>query len=127
MSDEELATFVKAFESGTPTPAVDPEDIRRMWEFMNRVRAERRDAGVHGLGAVNARLYKDICQPGVNLVAVWVRTGLVEFLHRTGSLQHWEPGSEYEKRVFEVAAVYPMRIGEFDGEEFLRQVGVAAK
>jgi hypothetical protein len=38
MADDPIAAFMAEFESGTPVPAVDPADIRRMQEFVSRVR-----------------------------------------------------------------------------------------
>jgi hypothetical protein len=32
-----------------------------VWEFMNRVRAEHRDAGVKGLVSKDVAMYEDIC------------------------------------------------------------------
>ena len=98
-----------------------------MWELFARLKADAETRTHRGSVFLKAIADQVAWKQGTNIGAVWVRTSLVEILHRTGVLKAWEPGSEYEMRVFEVAAVYPMRIGEFDAEEFLRQVGVAAK
>jgi hypothetical protein len=124
VTDAQIQEFFSEFENGTPAPAVDPADIRRMWEFVSRVCEQYPDAGTAGDVCLRSvPLAEGICGPDTNLGAVWVRVGLVDILLRSGVLQPWTPGSDYEKRVFEVAAKFPTRMGSFDGEEFLRQVG----
>jgi hypothetical protein len=127
MADDPIAKFMSEFENGTPAPAVDAADIRRMWEFVSRVREQYPDAGTPGTVCLRSvPLAEDVCGPDANLGAVWVRTGLMDIFVRTGMLKPWTPGSEYEKRVLDVAASFPTRMGSFDGEEFLRQVGEQA-
>ena len=122
MPDEELQAFVKDLKNGTPTPPVEPDDIRRMWEFTCRVRDEYDSSGTHiGLRSVGL----PVGIPEASLGPVWVRTGLLDELVQSGVLKPWTPGSEYEQRVFEVVAKFPVQVGEFDGDEFLRQVGKA--
>jgi hypothetical protein len=127
MPDERFQLFWDEFETGTPAPPVDPADIRRMWELFTRLKAAAETSTHRGSVFLNAIADRVAWTPGANIGAVWVRTSLIEILHRTGVLKAWERGSDYEKRVFEVAAVYPMLIGEFDGEEFLRQVDVSGE
>jgi hypothetical protein len=96
-----------------------------MWEFVSRVREQYipmlKLPETVCLSSVP--LAEGVCGPDANLGAVWVRVGLVDILARTGVLKPWTPGSAYQQRVFEVAAGFPTRVGSFDGEEFLRQVG----
>jgi len=91
---------------------------------MNRIRAEAGPNGVEN-AAISFKIVsaQGPCAPGANVGAVWVRTALVELLRKTEVLKAWGPGSDFEKRVFELAAVFPFRAGSFDGEEFLRQIG----
>lgn len=120
MTDEELDAFVRDFENGTPTPPVDPADIRRMWEFRCKVREEHGATDTHiGLRSVGL----PVGIPEASLGALWVRVGLMDVLVRTGILKPWTPGSTHERRVFEVVATFPMRVGEFDEAKFLKEIG----
>lgn len=124
MADDPIAAFMADFENGAPVPAVNPADIRRMQAFVSRVREQYPDTGTAGSVCLRSvTLSEDLCGPDANLGALWVRAGLLDILLRSGLLKPWTPGSEYEKRVFEVAAGFPTRIGSFNGEEFLRHVG----
>ena len=124
MPDDLIAGFIEDFKNGVPTPTANPADIQRMWAFTSKIREEQ--------GATNAHIDlrsvgPSIGVPEASLGAVWVRTGLLDGLVRTGVLKRWTPGSEYEQRVFEVAANFPIRVGEFDEEEFLRQLSEGAE
>lgn len=123
MPDDLIAGFIEDFKNGVPTPTANPADIRRMWEFTSKIREEQGATNAH-IGFRPAGL--PIGVPEASLGAVWVRTGLLDLLVQTGVLKPWTPGSEYEQRVFEVAANFPIRVGEFDEEEFLRQLGEGA-
>ena len=111
-------------KADVPTPPVDPEDIRLMWEFSIKVRKEYGSSGVN-IGLRSVRL--DIIGiPEANFRPVWVRAGVLDLLVKTGMLQPWMPGSAYEQRLFEVVAKFPIQVGgSFEGKEFLRQVGEA--
>ena len=124
MADDPMAGFLDDFNNGTPAPAVDPSDIRRMWEFMSRLKQEHPNIEIAGSAVFRTVRSEDVYAPKANVGAVWVRAGLIDILLRTGELKPWVADSDYEKRVYEVAAAFPMRVGTFDGEEFLRLVGV---
>jgi len=122
MSDVKFRAFVTEFQNGLPAPPVDAEDIRRMWEFINRTRAEAANAGVRGKVSLTSAMWENACGPGANIGAVWVRTSLIELVQSSGLLKPWEEESGLDYRVFKVAVVYPMRIGSFDPEEFIKQL-----
>ena len=119
MSDEELDTFVNEFERGTPTPPVNPTDIRRVWEFISKLREDRGlNLGRVGLRSVGRRIH----MPETSVGPLWVRVGLLDGLVRSGAIKTWTPGSRYEKRLFEIVARFPVRVGDFDEQKFLRQI-----
>ena len=122
MPDEELQAFLKDFKSGTPVPPVDPADIGRMWEFVKRTRAEAVQHGVKGKIGFTSASMNGVCTPGANIGAVWARAAFIELLQTTGAIKALEPGSDLEKRVFDLLAIYPIQMGEFDGDEFLRRL-----
>jgi hypothetical protein len=123
MDDHGLEAFLSEFESGTPTPAVDPGDIQRMWELMNRLQADARERGVQGLVSFAGVRYEDACGPGANVGAVWVRTGLLQILQKTELVKPWKPDPGFERRLFELVAVFPVTVGKFDADRFAEQLG----
>jgi hypothetical protein len=123
MGDGGFEQFLREFESGAPTPVVDPADIKRIWELTNRLQADARERGVQGFVSFAGVLYEDACGPGANVAAVWLRTGLLQALQQSGLLKPWKPDSEFEKRLFEVVAVFPVAAGNFDADLLVEQLG----
>jgi hypothetical protein len=108
-------------------PAVDPSDVRSVWEMQREVQA--RAPG--GNAAISAEFYKRACSPGANVGAVWFRASLIGMLEKFGMLAPWIQEGVIADAVFQVAASFPMKgmaIGvpqqglPFDVQEFLSQV-----
>jgi hypothetical protein len=90
MEDELFANF--AIPGPGPVPAVDPEDLRNVWELMQKVKVElskieRLDPpqlgraisyDLRGLGVTNLG-----CSPGANSGAVWCRMEILDLLRHT--------------------------------------------
>jgi hypothetical protein len=121
MEDHGFEQFVREFESGVAVPEVDPAHIKRMWDLANRLQAEARDRGVH-FSSMPDQL-RDALDTGMNLGAVWLRTGLLSGLVNSGNLKPWTPDSEFEQRLFGLVATFPVARPYFNPERFLEQLG----
>jgi hypothetical protein len=53
---------------GTPVPEVDPDDLRTVWEYGEKIKKE---CGPNG--AVEIGIFERLCKPGVDLQAVCYR------------------------------------------------------
>jgi hypothetical protein len=89
----EFAAFLTA-----PVPAVNPEDMRRLWPLL-----EGLERG-HGATGFDINLLKEHCSANANVVAVMVRVALVKSLLQQGVLDAWREGDGVRPRVFEVVA-----------------------
>src|SRR5215471_14273182 len=86
-------------------PAVDPVDLRSVWEMQREVQARR--SGQHT--AINAEFYKRACSPGANVGAVWFRASLLGMLEMFGMLTPWTHEGVPTDEVFKVAANFPVK------------------
>lgn len=85
--------------SRDPVSAVDPADIRRMW------------AAIEADGpttAVDSERLAHILSPQADVLATWLRTGLIFVLVRLGRLERWREGNTLADRVFHAAATFPL-------------------
>jgi hypothetical protein len=84
-------------KAGDPVPVVDSADIKVMWAYGQKLKAQ------HPKGlAVEVGIYKRICSPGADIRAVSYRyqmLGLLEMM-----LQAAWPGGEPSANAFKVAA-----------------------
>lgn len=127
MADGGFPQALREFEHGASVPAVDPADIQRMWQLMHRSLAAAREAGAQGSIALSHDLYEKACGPGANVAAVWLRTGLLLTLLDHGPLNAWQPESEFEKRLFELIAIFPVTGLSFDPDLFMQQLAAQEK
>jgi hypothetical protein len=97
-----------------PVPAVDPNDLRAVWELTEQVRAKFIGEPSASFG-IDASLIRQKCGPGTNAFAAIVRCGLLELLVRVGV-----PASQLDRRVFDVVATYPIpAMNKFDPDAFV--------
>lgn len=92
-------------EPGTPVPAVDPDDLKAVWEIYRDVKARHAGRGVAiGLSAMAAS-----CKPGADVEAVAYRVGklwfVIHFLPEQFAKQH-------EQKLLDDAA-YEAALGQF--------------
>jgi hypothetical protein len=80
-----------------PTPAVDPDDLRKVWEYMLTVPES------HGTGIT---LFQSICNPGADVFAVWYRASILGLCEHLGLLSRWKDKGTLDSAVFKVAADY---------------------
>jgi hypothetical protein len=108
-------------------PAVDPADLRSVWELQREVQA--RAPGGHA--AISVEFYKRAYSAGANVGPVWFRAAMLGMLEMLGMLAPWIQEGVLADAVFQVAATFPMKgmaIGTpregfpFDVPEFLSQV-----
>jgi hypothetical protein len=122
---DDLLETVKA---GGPPPApdpVDPADLRRYWEFSQRIQSQRPPAATGAVG-FDIRLI-EAEMPGVNIAAVWLRATSLHILHAPGAIKEWEHGTDLDDIVFQVAATFPFGGNTVDAESFREQLRAAAR
>jgi len=107
--------------SGAVT-AVNPDDLRRAWEFHKTQGGHDRAAGF--------ALFKEACHLGEDANAVVYRLTILQFIER-GVLPGVQQEGKLDDAVFRVLATFPMiamEVGKiysgmpFDVEEFRRQI-----
>jgi hypothetical protein len=115
---------------GEPVPAVDPEDVKTVWQIGRDVQANHPGQNV----AVGADLMKHACKPGANIDAVSYRSSLVWLVNQIApeQLARFTREGQPDDAVFHAAAKVPaewMGVGmvreslPFDVNEFLRLCG----
>ena len=121
-----------ALIAGGPIPAVNPEDLREVWELMQEARAqvlgsgEPEGATQQSAIGIDVAVLAEACSPGANVLAVWARSALLDMLERQGLLTPWQRGTQMDDAVFGVAASFPIPgIDRFDPEALLRQLSTA--
>ncbi len=101
--------------------AVDPDDLRRWWDF-KRVACETwrtEHPGETGTVAFDPAAIANIAGAS-NPFAVWYRASFVEAIYRRGLLDQWLDAGQPNESVFRLAAVWPISdIEQFDTERFL--------
>jgi hypothetical protein len=122
-------SFYENLRSGVPAPPVDPDDLKRVWEFVRTVRARLSSrqsetgatAGFEPFGIDSDLLVKH-CSPGANVAAVMFRCQVMQLLVQQGLLAPWLHGENPDEFLFQVFATYPVHIGEFDTVSLLEHV-----
>jgi hypothetical protein len=132
MNAYQMPTEMSGFWSspGDEVAAVNPDDLRNVLRLFREVQAHT-PAGQ--CGSIDARMYKSVCSPSANVMAVWYRAsmlGLLQMLPES-PLTPWTHDGELDDPVFQVAATFPMKKMEvavvrqgppFDVQEFLKQI-----
>ena len=76
-------------------------------------------------------MFKSICSPGADVIAVWQRASLLGLCERFGLLSRWLNDGRLDDAVIKVAAGFPMDKMEvdviyndlpFDVQEFLKRI-----
>lgn len=118
-----------ALTAGGPIPAVNPADLRGVWERiheMNTELLENRDpkpGGQQTAIGIDASLLAQACNPEANVLAVWARSSLLGILVDQGLLISWQRGTQLDDAVFDVAATFPIPgLDRFDPDAFLQQL-----
>jgi hypothetical protein len=116
---------------GDEVAAVDPADLRAVWNLMRNVQA--RNATPGQCTSISVGGYERVCSPGADVTAVWFRAAMLGMLQMTGDLlTPWTHDGDFDGAVFSVAASLPMKkmpVGvpqqglPFDVQEFVKQIG----
>lgn len=117
-------------EPGEPVPAVDPEDVKSVWQIGRDVQANRPGQQV----AVGVDTMKQACKPGANIKAVWYRASLLWLMTQIAPerLERFMREGQLNDSVFLAAAKVPaewMGVGivregpPFEFNEFFRVCG----
>lgn len=107
-SFERIDELKRMFESDG-VPAVDPADLRRVWNHMRETSARRPNQQI----AIDIRGLQKDCNPGVNLNAVWVRASLISLMAgpQLHLLDPWMHDGEPDPVVLRVMAEVPIEAG----------------
>jgi len=89
---------------GQSIPPVDPEDLKRTWEY------DQTHSRVNSNGWQWLQDRRAVCSSGANVDTVWYRGDMIETLarHNHGKLlAPWKHGDELDDAVFRIAAIFP--------------------
>jgi len=109
---------------GEPVPAVDPEDLKAVWQI-------GKEAEARGVKAIGDVIFKQACKPGADTGAVYYRATSIWMMDRFAPepLAQFMRDGEPDDAVFRAAAKVPMEwtgVGivqtgpPFDVNEFLK-------
>jgi hypothetical protein len=90
-----IAPEFAAFLAAPTIPAVDPEDMRRVWPLFE---------GLEGGTGIDIKLLAQRCSANANVLAVSTRVQLARSLLQQGLLDKWREGDSLRPQVFEVIA-----------------------
>ncbi len=126
----ELPTDLWAGSQEGDVPAVNPGDLKKVWQLFIDFQARNPSQS----GSIGSTVYESVCSPGADVEAVWFRASMLAMMTKMmpEMLAQWTHDGELDDVVFEVAATFPMKqmqVGvvrqgpPFDVEEFLKQIG----
>lgn len=102
-----------ALTAGGPIPAVNPGDLRGVWELMRETNADFLGNGEPKLGGqqpaigICTNLLARVCGPEANVLAVWARSALLGILVHQGLLTAWQRGTQLDDAVFDCRRSLP--------------------
>ena len=100
-------------------PPVQPDDIENALAAILPIRRQEPGPGV----GISTTLYADSCDPSSNVAAVGTRAMLVAVALKAGLLDKWRlEGDRLDRRVFEVAATYPLTLEGLDLGDFVEAI-----
>jgi hypothetical protein len=112
---------------GPPPPAepVSPADLRRYWEFQQRIHAQHPPSPGGAIGIEIRVIEAEL--PGMDVTAVWYRGCFLQVLHAYGALKEWEHGTDLDDVVFQVAATFPFGGNKIAAESFREQLRAVSR
>jgi hypothetical protein len=120
------------FSDQGPVAAVDPGDLRSVWEMQRDFQRNAPNHAPNQTGSIDISLYQRACSPGAEVGAVWYRVSMLQLLAGPiGLLTPWLHDGELPDAVFKLAATFPMNklsVGEvnqglpFDVQGFIKQL-----
>ncbi len=110
-----------AFMAVEPIPAVDPQDLRGVFELSHKLRAQFVQ---NSETSIDVALLAKACAPGANVIAVSLRTALLDAMASQGLLAPWHRSAGLDQAVFNAAATFPIpALDRFDANDFVRPCG----
>ena len=103
MADLRAPKF-KTYAEGELIPSVDPEDIKRTWEY-DRTHSKM---GANGWEWLLNR--QEVCSPGADVSDVSSRCEIIETLLRLELIAPWKHGDHLNDAVFCIAATFPLTV-----------------
>jgi len=103
--------------------AVDPSDLKRVWRLFLDTAASRPADEASTIG-ISAKLIAQECSSGADVLAVSVRTALLQTMVKQELLNDWRQGHELRDAVFNTAAAFPLQNGieSFDPNAFVERL-----
>ena len=120
---ESFREWPEKIRAGVAISAVEPLDLKRVYELFRDV--QMRDKGSGGQTAVGLGLIKNICSPGVDVLAACTRVMALNImrLENPDMLGPWQHGEELDDKVFKVAATIPLNGVKLNQNAFKEQLG----
>jgi hypothetical protein len=102
-----------SLESATPLAPVNADDLKRVWEVIQQFWPQ-------SVG-INVELIAKQCGTNADVLAVFFRATLIQYLFADGLLEKWREGNRPSDPVFQVGAAYLLEQGVqgFDPSAFI--------
>ena len=105
------------FHTPGPVPPVQPDDIENALAVILPIRRQEPGPGA----GICTSLFAERCDPSSNIAAVGIRAMVVEVALQAGVLDKWRlEGDGLDRRVYEVAATYPLTLEGLDLADFVQ-------
>jgi len=116
-------TNVKSLTPGSHLPPVNPDDIKRVWSIIRQLTGGQAGRAA-STTSIDIKLVAPHCSSGADILAVFFRMGILQYMLEQGMLNPWQEGDGLRSIVFDNAATFPVRIGSdgFDPDAFLEQL-----
>ncbi len=99
----------KSLSAGTPIPAADAADMKRVWELTSELRGL--ETAEQGSVGCDISLVADRCGKDADPLAVFVRVTLLRMLLDSGFLDDLRDGGRPNDAVFQALAAFPLPEG----------------
>ena len=114
--EDEFRRFVDAINAGAPVPAVNPEQLKRLWRGVRDIKAaspQRKGMAIAGKSFLSGN------PTTTEYLSVSQRANLIDALLERGVLKEFEAGGELPDCVFRAAAMMPINKDDL-GEAMLQ-------
>jgi hypothetical protein len=102
-------------DSSQPIPVVDSHDLRAVWDLTRQTLEQL--GGERSFG-IDINLLTQVCHPGANVFAVFMRSSLLDALVHEGLLK-----PPLDRAVFDAAAAFPIpAMDQFRPDDFIREL-----
>ncbi len=111
MDADDVRALADQFDKGAAIPAVQPAELKEMWEAVRRMEAEFGSRPDHatGLGALGFDLSSRRLGFAVEAYVIGLRQSLLATLVERGVLRDYQHGDELDELVFRAAATVPFK------------------